>query len=204
MKNVDKKLFSVYKHTNLINGKVYIGITSKIPKRRWQNGTGYRTQQLFWRAIEKYGWDNFHSEVLFSNLSKEDACNKEIELISLYKSNNNNFGYNVSNGGESTRLGSKHSKESILKMSIAHKNMSDETKRKISMARKGVGHTEETKLKIGKNSWTKKNKGNIIFSEEHKQKLRISKKSYRKKVICIETGEIFNSICECAKKIKPT
>ena len=159
MKNVDKKLFSVYKHTNLINGKVYIGITSKIPKRRWQNGTGYRTQQLFWRAIKKYGWDNFHSEVLFSNLSKEDACNKEIELISLYKSNNNNFGYNVSNGGESTRLGSKHSNENGTNK-IRNKEMKIDLKDCTIYFKDGTTPTpNELELKIGS--------GNLTFTEHN-------------------------------------
>ena len=82
------KKYKVYKHTNKINGKVYIGITSyRYAKTRWSNGNGYSQQSLFWNAICKYGWDNFDHEILFDNLTQEEACQKEIELIKLYKSN---------------------------------------------------------------------------------------------------------------------
>lgn len=62
MKN--KNNWCVYMHTNNINGKRYIGI-SQNPKRRWKNGNGYKTQ-LFGKAINKYGWDNFTHEILFT------------------------------------------------------------------------------------------------------------------------------------------
>ena len=51
-----ERTFTVYCHTNKINGKKYIGITSKKPEYRWNNGKGYSTQIVFARAIEKYGW----------------------------------------------------------------------------------------------------------------------------------------------------
>ena len=69
--------YSVYKHTNKVNGKVYIGITYNKPEVRWgSNGIGYK-RQLFWNAIQKYGWDNFTHEILFES----QAYQKEIELI---------------------------------------------------------------------------------------------------------------------------
>lgn len=52
------KIWTVYVHTNLINGKKYIGITSMSPEKRWRNGTGY-TCGAFKSAIAKYGWDGF-------------------------------------------------------------------------------------------------------------------------------------------------
>ena len=93
------KQWSVYKHTSP-NNKVYIGITSQRPSHRWQNGQGYHTQRYFWRAIQKYGWDNFTHEILFTGLSEKDAKEKEIELIAFYQSWHPNFGYNVSLGGD--------------------------------------------------------------------------------------------------------
>ena len=92
--------FTVYCHTNKTNGKKYIGITSKDPKIRWNKGLGYKKGQYFGKIIEIYGWDNFEHEILFQNLSKEEAQEKEIELIKLYKTNNPKFGYNRSKGGE--------------------------------------------------------------------------------------------------------
>lgn len=49
--------YIIYKHTNKINGKSYIGLTQQNPKKRFKHGTGYpkRDQPLFHKAIEKYG-----------------------------------------------------------------------------------------------------------------------------------------------------
>ena len=91
--------YSVYKHTNKSNGKVYIGITINEPLVRWgKNGCGYN-KQFFGKAIRKYGWDNFEHEILFENLSHEEANNREIELIQYYKSSDIKYGYNIASGG---------------------------------------------------------------------------------------------------------
>lgn len=94
---LDKK-YCVYKHT-VPNGKVYIGITGDVPEKRWMSGFGYKTQIYFFRAIVKYGWVNIKHEILYDNLSKEEAETKEIELIDKYKSSDHNFGYNIDLGG---------------------------------------------------------------------------------------------------------
>lgn len=96
----EERIFSIYCHTNKINNKKYIGITSKEPKIRWNNGLGYKKGQYFYKAIEKYGWDGFEHEVLYSNMTKEEAQLKEIELIKKYKTNKSDFGYNRTKGGE--------------------------------------------------------------------------------------------------------
>ena len=99
-----KTFYCVYKHTTP-NNKVYIGITSKNPLERWNNGHGYASNKHFTNAIMKYGWDNIQHEILFEGLTKEEACQKEIELIAFYKSNNCEFGYNRSSGGEWSAIG---------------------------------------------------------------------------------------------------
>lgn len=101
--------YSVYKHTSP-SGKVYIGITGIKPKDRWDSGFGYKGQ-VFERAIKKYGWENITHEILFTGLSKEEACKKEIELIAEYKSNDSRYGYNASLGGEGGNNGYIPSKE---------------------------------------------------------------------------------------------
>ena len=95
-------MYTVYKHTNNQNGKVYIGITSKKPEYRWNSGKNYSNNEHFFSAINKYGWDNFSHEILFENLIKEEAEEKEIQLIKEYNSTDENFGYNLSPGGNYT------------------------------------------------------------------------------------------------------
>ena len=63
--------YKVYIHRNKINGKVYIGITKQKPENRWRNGKGYKQNIKFYRAIEKYGWNNFEHIVLVDNLTAE-------------------------------------------------------------------------------------------------------------------------------------
>lgn len=98
---MDKK-YLVYKHTNQINNKVYIGLTSyNNPEKRWGiNGEKYKTCTYFYHAILKYGWNNFSHEILENNLSQEEAYKKEKYYIDLYNSNYEKYGYNLTSGGE--------------------------------------------------------------------------------------------------------
>jgi len=130
--------YCVYKHT-APNGKVYIGITSQNVDRRWRNGNGYYQNEHFSRAIKIFGWENFQHEIMFEDLKKDEACEKEAMLIKLYKSNNDRFGYNKSKGGEKPAQGIKHSDETKKKMSLAHighRNTKEHCK-KISDSKKG-------------------------------------------------------------------
>jgi hypothetical protein len=115
------KKFCVYEHL-FPNGKMYFGITSKEPHKRWENGTGYDKshQPVMYNAIQKYGWDNIKHFILYKNLTYDDACKKEMELIQKYKTNckkyGDTYGYNMTDGGEGA-LGHVVSKESRLIMS---------------------------------------------------------------------------------------
>lgn len=112
--------YKVYKHTSP-DGKVYIGITCQTVEKRWENGNGYKKNKYFYAAIQKHGWENFQHEILYKGISKEEAEQKEIELIAQYKSNKREFGYNLSTGGESAAAGVKRSPETRAKMSKAKK-----------------------------------------------------------------------------------
>lgn len=129
--------YSVYKHTSP-TGKIYIGITHRKPQERWNHGKSYKQNKHFYSAIDKYGWDNFKHEVLFSGLSKEEACEKEKELIAYYKSNQREFGYNNSTGGENPAQGAKMPPEVVKRKADALRGIKrPETGAIISKAKKG-------------------------------------------------------------------
>ena len=220
---MEERNYKLYVHISPSN-KRYYGITSyKRVEDRWQNGRGYNTQ-YFYRAINKYGWENFQHLVLFDNLTKDEACLLEQCYIALYDTMNPKYGYNNTSGGEHYT----HSEQTRKKLSIANtgKHPTEETKRKISNSLKGENHinygkhlSEETRNKIkiantgnklteeqkrkmseslkGRTSWNKGKK----LTEEHKRKLSEAHKgkhnySTAKKIRCIELNLIFNSIAD--------
>ena len=141
-------MYKVYKHT-CPNNKVYIGITSLKINIRWKSGKGYKNSLLFYRAINKYGWENIKHEILYKDLTKEEAEQKEIMLIKEYNSNNKDYGYNIECGGQTGAIGIKRSKETLIKMRKANlgKIVSEETKNKISNTLKGRIFTDEHRHK---------------------------------------------------------
>lgn len=183
----DEKRYCVYRHTSP-SGKVYIGITCQNPIRRWAHGHGYRNNPYFSRAITKHGWDTFTHEILFSDLSIEDACEKEIELIRFHKSNDENYGYNISSGGEFPGTGRKHTEDARRKMSEATrgekatwygKKLSEEHRRKMSEAHKGRAHSLEQRRR---NSESQKGERNHNYgkhlSEDTRRKMSESHRKY--------------------------
>lgn len=93
-------MYTVYKYTSPSN-KVYIGITGRtLVQRAGYSGERYDKCPAFGRAIKKYGWENFTSELLAQNLTEEEAKRLEKYYIKLYDSTNPEKGYNISAGGD--------------------------------------------------------------------------------------------------------
>ena len=66
------KCYTVYMHVSPSN-KRYIGITRQAHEKRWKSGNGYAGNDYFYKAIKKYGWNNFEHNILFSELTKTEA-----------------------------------------------------------------------------------------------------------------------------------
>lgn len=127
------------------NNKVYIGQTKYSVKKRWgNNGYRYREQPLLYNAIKKYGWDNIEHKILCVCNNQKDANMLEKYYIKQYKSNNTNFGYNLTDGGDGIS-GYKASKERIEKLKLKFVN-NPNWKQKLTF--KNCKHSEETKNRI--------------------------------------------------------
>lgn len=120
----------IYKITNKISGKCYIGQAIDIRKRIQQHITASKRKSklALYTAINKYGIDQFEiSIIIIINLFgktqseiKQELNAQEIFYINLYNSYKN--GYNSTPGGDSGRLGFKHSDETIQKLKKSHEN----------------------------------------------------------------------------------
>ena len=174
----------IYKITNKINGKVYIGQTIQkggFDRRYCHNLKKYTHNQHLKRSIERYGIDNFEINKVFDiAFSKIELDVKERCWIQYYNSCDINYGYNIAEGGHN---GSplKGKTEEELKQIYSKLN-----------TWQGRKHTEEEKKKI---------------SEAQKGELnhRYGKPSpIRRKVICLNTYEIFDCIKDAQNKYKVT
>lgn len=191
--------YCVYVHTNKINGKRYVGQTCQKPEKRWNRGKGYQDNPYFWRAIQKYSWDNFEHEIIASNLTKEETDNFERLLIKILNSTNPNKGYNLQDGGshgqpselsrENIRKAAqkrneneewhKKQSESHIGLQVGEKNgmygrkHSKESKEKMREASTGKYPSEKTKQKMAESHLGEKNS---MYGRCHSQetKLKIS------------------------------
>lgn len=197
--------YTVYMHI-APNGKKYIGITKQKPVKRWLHGKGYQKQEYFFNAILKYGWDNLKHQILIEGLTREQAEEKEKEYIKKYKTNIRKYGYNIENGGRLQKV-------------------SQETKEKLRLANLGKRHSQETceklrelerqrwldseyrdnqvKKRLGKPPWNKGKKTSLEVREKQRNvklgKYVGSKHWNAKKIINLDTGEIYESVGLAAK-----
>ena len=167
----------VYQHTRLDTNEIfYIGI-GKTEKRAY-NTTNHRNN--YWKNI--INKTEYKIEILFNDLTWNESCQIEKYLIKYYGRKDLGLGtlVNLTNGGDGT-LG--HVKRNI-------KPITDEARKRMSDAQKRNGISKEQRDKM--------NSGFKNMSEE--SKLSMSKTQFKpKKVINIETNEIYNSVKEVSK-----
>lgn len=173
----------VYKHIRLDNNQVfYIGI-GKSEKRAYNKNNN---RSIFWKNIVNK--TDYKIEIIEKNLTWEEACKLEKELIIKYGRKDLNTGtlVNLTFGGDGYCNGPL-SEEHKFKIGKAHKGMKRNEKSKLNMSnsKKGISFTEEHKNKLKKVWKNKYNEGYI-----HPQS---------KKIIDTKTGNIFNSIKEASE-----
>jgi group I intron endonuclease len=185
----------IYKVTNLLNKKCYIGKTIQSLEIRKQNhlyeALKGNSLLYFHCALRKYGERNFYWEVLGMSKTIEDLNLSEIACIEFFQSTNRIYGYNIKKGGD----GGQHSEETKHKIGLAGKNRkcsdatkqkirnanlgkivppaSEELRRKRSLMNKGKHCSQEQKEKLRAHNLGKK------LSQETIQKILASRKGYK-------------------------
>lgn len=181
----------VYKITNKVNNKVYIGITNQ--------GSGARYRHHWYesrigepspihRSMAKYGEENFTLEIIDFADTYDELKEKEKYWIKQYNSTDRTKGYNLTEGGDGT-FGKKHSEETkdkIRQKALGRKH-SEETKKKMSESRTGIVSEKKKKhiesmIELGKKKVTAEF---MILDSNTNQEIECSKE--------------FNSMKECAE-----
>jgi len=193
----------IYKIENNINGKIYIGLTTKDLSKRIA-GHIAENKSYIQKALNKYGLQSFAVSVIDSAESREILCEKERHWIQHYNSKVPN-GYNLTDGGDGLINPSKVVRRAIAKkVSVLMKG---------NQYRTGIPHSEETKKQIGKTlkktfsspKMRKKlsdaHKGKVI-SEEQKQKISKANKGKLKGRIPWNKGLSMSSVVGYVNSMK--
>jgi group I intron endonuclease len=165
----------IYKITNLINTKVYIGQTIRTLSSRWWDHCKPSSRSVISKAIRKYGKENFTYEVIDCANCLDELNDKEIHWISVYDSRNAEKGYNIAFGGENRIM------TEVIKIKLSESNkgkkkppISDEHRRKLSEAAKKRKISPETREKI------RQSHIGLKPSDETRKKLSLAKKGKKR------------------------
>lgn len=164
----------IYKVTNKINGKCYIGQTVKSLDQRKakhiQDALAQRDDVYFHKAIRKYTIDSFEWKIIHDNITTIEELNKlEIYYIKLYNTYNN--GYNLTLGGGGS-IGFKHSEKSLKKMrKLCGEKAIWFGKKHTEKTIKKMSETRKRNIEENPDFYIRKGKDNPYFGKNHSEKI---------------------------------
>jgi group I intron endonuclease len=159
---MEKNIATIYKITNKINGKVYIGYDSSYPKRIKQhyNASKRNVEGPLYEDIRKYGWNNFTKEAIYHSWNKE-YCLNNMENHFIVEYDSVICGYNRTLGGDGTLNSPRpKSEEWRKKHSI---------RMKTNNPRKGYSFSENEKLEhsLKMKEYYVNNSDKILYGEKN-------------------------------------
>ena len=188
--------YTVYVHKNLKNEKYYVGSTKMNPKRRWQNGRGYKFNTQMWNDIQNSDWNkDWVHGILGKFDNKDDALKYEAFLIAMLDTVRN--GYNISEYDSHYYKRTEEHKKKLSESLTGHE-ISEEIRKKMSESHIGMTFSEEHKKKI-----SEANKGKINSPTKSVLQYSINGEFITKYPSTREagrrTGCYHNSISACCK-----
>lgn len=171
----------IYMATNKINGKSYIGHTNNLQRRKREHRKGGRDLEkyspnktsAFYRAINKYGFENFEWHIL-EECSDDLDIRKKLEQKYILKYGTYGKGYNLTPGGEDSKA--------------LQKWLKDNPERHKAMAQKNMKKCQQ---------WCKEHKQQHLAQLNEVRQKGID--ATKRKVKCLETGEVFESLAEAER-----
>ena len=185
--------YTVYKLTDP-EGKIYIGCTGRNVKRRWKSGWGYYSQQPFWEAVVRFGWESIRKEILCKKLTKAGAEKLEAWFIEYYDTMNPEKGFNCFSGGSrSGAYANAATREKISQAMIRRSLTNPEfSLRNRELMLEYYRNHPEARLRIA--AWM----STFLLSPEGRTFVLSSHTP--KPVRCVETGKIYPSQCAAEKE----
>lgn len=176
-----RKYNYIYKITNLLNNKIYIGKHSTDNLEDGYMGSGV----VLKKAKEKYGIDNFTKEIVAITDNKDDLNQLEKLYISMFNSTDKNVGYNIAPGGEGFDLGNEPWNKG---MKGIHLSPNTEFKPGMNPWNKDKHLSEETKIKLSE--YNKLNPNSGVFKKGHKPSVEVRSKINIERQYINENNEI--------------
>lgn len=165
------KKFIIYKITCKINNKIYIGQTTETLKQRFSKHIGYQKENSdtkFYRAIRKYGANNFYIEELDSAKNQEELDEKELYWINKLEAVNKGYNSKAVKGKCGGDTLSNHPNKTTISEKIRQSKLGDKNPMRIYGGLKGERNgmygkqmSDEAKLAI-----SSKLKGRVRSEEE--------------------------------------
>lgn len=182
--------YTVYVLISKTTGKLYVGVTSKEPEKRFNYGAGYKHNKEFYDVIKEYGWNDIEQNIFARNLTYDEAFNMEQILIGKFRDQNPGLICNRDAGGEHGKH-CQDTKEIIRQINVG-RIITEEAKVKIREARAKQVFSPEALAKRGE-----KMRGRKMSPEFCK---RLGERS-SKPVKCLENGLVYPSATKAAKEL---